>query len=66
MTRRKDPFARPVELLLRDTWIPATAYAERHDRTGAWLLISYQHNRTTTLAWAHNTHIRHPREPRQT
>ncbi|HEU0287448.1 MAG TPA: hypothetical protein VFR22_10425 [Nocardioidaceae bacterium] len=66
MTSRPELPPRPVELLLRDTWIPATAYAERHDHTGSWLLISYQHDRTTTFAWTLNTHIRHPREPRQT
>ena len=66
MTSRPQHPLRPVELLLRDTWIPATAYAEQRDHTGSWLLISYQHDRTTTLAWTLNTHIRPPRKPRQT
>ena len=64
MLQPSDP-PRPIEILIGTTWIAANAHADRHDRHGAWTLVSYQHGRTTTLAWTLNSRIRPPRKPRQ-
>jgi hypothetical protein len=67
MNGRPDPSPRPVEILIGNSWVPATAHAEHHDRrTGAWTLVSYSHDHAPTLAWTLTNHVRPPRKPRQT
>jgi hypothetical protein len=53
---------KPIEILIGGTWLSATAHTDRHDRAGAWTLVSYRNGRTTTLAWILNSRTRPPRQ----